>query len=152
MDVILLKDIDNLGYKHEIVTVKNGYGRNFLIPQKLAVIANTQNLGMLDDIKAKQAAKREAKLTGETISAEAIVCRELAVIGEPLDADKPAPIIVHAGRVRGGAGGRIEIRDATGTDAVAIGTTAEGRDGGVEFFDAQGALLGKLGPKATKRE
>ncbi len=97
-------------------------------------------------------AKREAKLTGETISAEAIVCRELAVIGEPLDPDKPAPIIVHAGRVRGGAGGRIEIRDATGTDAVAIGTTAEGRDGGVEFFDAQGALLGKLGPKATKRE
>jgi len=62
MDVILVKDIDNLGYKHEIVTVKNGYGRNFLIPQKLAVIANTQNLGMLDDIKAKQAAKREAKL------------------------------------------------------------------------------------------
>jgi hypothetical protein len=94
----------------------------------------------------------EATMTGETISAEAIVCRELAVIGEPLEADKPSPIIVHAGRVRGGAGGRIEIRDATGTDAVAIGTTAEGRDGGVEFFDAKGQLLGKLGPKATTRD
>lgn len=62
MDIILLKDIDNLGFKHDVVSVKNGYGRNYLIPQKLAVIANPQNMALLEDIKSKQAAKREAKL------------------------------------------------------------------------------------------
>ena len=62
MDVILLKDIDNLGFKHDVVSVKNGYGRNYLIPQKMAVIANARNMALLDEIKANQAAKREAKL------------------------------------------------------------------------------------------
>lgn len=62
MDIILLKDIDNLGFKHDVVSVKNGYGRNYLIPQKMAVIANARNMALLDEIKANQAAKREAKL------------------------------------------------------------------------------------------
>lgn len=57
-----MKDIDNLGYKHEVVSVKNGYGRNYLIPQKIAVIANDQNLALLEEIRAKESARREAKL------------------------------------------------------------------------------------------
>lgn len=40
MQVILLEDINNLGYKDDIVTVKDGYGRNFLIPQRKAIIAS----------------------------------------------------------------------------------------------------------------
>ena len=40
MQVILLEDINNLGYKDDVVTVKSGYGRNYLIPQKKAVIAS----------------------------------------------------------------------------------------------------------------
>lgn len=40
MQVILLEDILNLGYKDDVVTVKNGYGRNYLIPTKKAVIAS----------------------------------------------------------------------------------------------------------------
>jgi len=40
MQVILLEDMSNLGYKDDIVTVKSGYGRNYLIPQKKAVIAS----------------------------------------------------------------------------------------------------------------
>lgn len=40
MQVILLEDIFNLGYKDDVVTVKNGYGRNYLIPTKKAVIAS----------------------------------------------------------------------------------------------------------------
>ncbi|PID89422.1 MAG: 50S ribosomal protein L9, partial [Bacteroidia bacterium] len=39
MEVILKKDIHNLGYKNDIVTVKNGYGRNYLIPQGIAILA-----------------------------------------------------------------------------------------------------------------
>jgi hypothetical protein len=78
-----------------------------------------------------------------TISADALVCRELAVLGET-DA-----IIIHAGRVEGG-GGRIEIRDATGVDAMAVGTTADSRNGAVEFFDGQGRRIGRLGSAAGK--
>jgi len=40
MQVILLEDIANLGYKDDVVTVKNGYGRNYLIPKKKAVFAS----------------------------------------------------------------------------------------------------------------
>ena len=56
MEVILLKDIDKLGDQYEVVKVKNGYGRNYLIPQKKAVIANAPNMKKLDEIKAKEAA------------------------------------------------------------------------------------------------
>jgi len=43
MEVILKQDIDNLGYKDDIVTVKNGYGRNYLIPQGFAILATGTN-------------------------------------------------------------------------------------------------------------
>ncbi len=62
MELILLKDIDNLGYKHDTVTVKNGYGRNYLIPFGFGVIANKTNNEKLDKIKAKIAAEENAKL------------------------------------------------------------------------------------------
>ena len=41
MEVILKKDVENLGFKDDIVAVKNGYGRNFLIPQGHAVLATS---------------------------------------------------------------------------------------------------------------
>ena len=44
MQVILKEDILNLGYKDDIVSVKDGYGRNYLIPQGKAVIASEKNL------------------------------------------------------------------------------------------------------------
>ena len=62
MDIILLADLDKVGDKHEVVTVKNGYGRNFLIPQGLALIANATNMKKLDDLKAKEDAAESAKV------------------------------------------------------------------------------------------
>lgn len=64
MELILLQDVDNVGSKHEIVNVRDGYGRNYLIPQKLAIIANKSNRSRLDELK-KQEAKREAQMLGE---------------------------------------------------------------------------------------
>lgn len=61
MDIILLKDIDKLGYKHDVVTVKNGYGRNYLIPQGLGVIANPANMKKLETILAEEEAKEAAR-------------------------------------------------------------------------------------------
>ena len=62
MEVILLKNIGTLGDKHDVISVKNGYGRNYLIPKGLAVIANAQNLSKLDDIIAKEKAEEEKRV------------------------------------------------------------------------------------------
>lgn len=64
MQVILIQDVNNLGGSNELVTVKNGYARNFLIPSKLAVEASPSNLKQLDE-KVKQQKKKEAKLLAE---------------------------------------------------------------------------------------
>ena len=62
MELILLKDLDRVGYKHDIVKVKNGYGRNFLIPQGVGVIANATNRKKLDVLKDEEAKKEAARL------------------------------------------------------------------------------------------
>ncbi len=64
MQVILIQDVNNLGGAHELVNVKSGYGRNYLIPSKLAVEANSSNLKQLEERK-KQLAKKEEKLLAE---------------------------------------------------------------------------------------
>ena len=61
MEVILIKDVDNLGAAHEVVKVRNGYGRNFLIPQKFAIEANPSNRKQLDE-KLKQLKKKTYQL------------------------------------------------------------------------------------------
>lgn len=62
MQVILLKDVTNVGAKHTIVEVKNGFGRNYLIPQKLALIANDTNRSNLDKIRETEEASRQGEL------------------------------------------------------------------------------------------
>jgi len=64
MQVILIQDVNNLGGANELVTVKNGYGRNYLIPSKFAIEASPSNLKQLEE-KIKQAKKKEAKLLAE---------------------------------------------------------------------------------------
>ncbi len=64
MQVILIQDVNNLGGANELVTVKNGYGRNFLIPKKLAVEASPSNIKQMEE-KIKQQTKKEAKLLAE---------------------------------------------------------------------------------------
>lgn len=63
MDIILLKDVDNLGFKHDLVSVKAGFGRNFLIPQGLGLIANERNKKKLDDLMSKESAAEAARLS-----------------------------------------------------------------------------------------
>lgn len=54
MEIILLKDIDTLGERHEIVTVKPGYARNFLIPTKSALVANATNRAKLEKLRQEE--------------------------------------------------------------------------------------------------
>ncbi len=58
MEVILIHDVDHLGAKNEVVNVKNGYARNFLIPRQLAVESNSSNKKQLEE-RLKQAKKKE---------------------------------------------------------------------------------------------
>ena len=64
MELILKKDVANLGFIDDIVTVKNGYGRNFLIPQGYAVLATASAKKVLAE-NLKQRAHREANIIDE---------------------------------------------------------------------------------------
>jgi large subunit ribosomal protein L9 len=63
MKVILREDVPNLGRSGELVNVKPGYGRNYLLPRKLAVLANEANVRQLEHDRAVISA-RQAKLRG----------------------------------------------------------------------------------------
>lgn len=61
MEVILKEDVKGLGYKNDIVNVKPGYGRNFLIPRGVAIIANQSNKKVVSE-NIKQASHKAEKL------------------------------------------------------------------------------------------
>ena len=64
MEVILIKDVDNLGGINEVVKVKNGYARNFLLPRQLAVENNSSNKKQLEE-RMKQVKKKEDKMLAQ---------------------------------------------------------------------------------------
>jgi len=64
MELILKEDVQDLGFKDDIVTVKNGYGRNFLIPQGLADLATPSAKKVLAE-NLKQRAHKEKKVIDE---------------------------------------------------------------------------------------
>lgn len=72
MEIILLKNIERLGAKYDVVKVKDGFGRNFLIPQKSAVIANKTNLNKLQSLKEAEERKLAALLEDYRKNAELI--------------------------------------------------------------------------------
>lgn len=67
MEVILKQDITNIGYKDDIVTVKNGYGRNYLIPQGLAILATGTNKKVVAENK-KQKSYKDDKVRNEALT------------------------------------------------------------------------------------
>ncbi|MDX1419061.1 MAG: 50S ribosomal protein L9 [Rubricoccaceae bacterium] len=71
MKVILKEDLENLGQAGEVVEVKPGYGRNFLIPRGLAVVANTGNVRRYEE----ETRQRQHKLDAQRRDAEALAKR-----------------------------------------------------------------------------
>ena len=79
MELILKKDVQNLGFKDDVVTVKNGYGRNFLIPQGAAILATSSAKKVLAE-NLKQKAHKEAKIVADAkATAEAIKALEIKI-------------------------------------------------------------------------
>lgn len=64
MKIILIEDVQNLGYKDDVVEVKNGYARNFLLPTKKAILATESALKQLAE-KQKQQAQKMAKIKAD---------------------------------------------------------------------------------------
>ena len=81
MEVILIQDVDNLGARNEVVKVKNGYARNFLLPRQLAVENSPSNKKQLEE-RMKQMKKKEDKM--------------LAQINSVVDKLKEAPLKLGA--------------------------------------------------------
>jgi len=79
------------------------------------------------------------------LEATRLLCREIVI------ENGDGTVLVHMGRAVGEGGGRIEIKDREGVDAIAIGTQPEGRAGVLEFYDAQGTPAGQLSAPAAKR-
>ena len=79
MELILKQDVQNLGFKDDVVTVKNGYGRNFLIPQGAAILATSSAKKVLAE-NLKQKAHKEAKVVADAkATAEAIKALEIKI-------------------------------------------------------------------------
>lgn len=71
MEIILKQDVAGLGYENDLVTVKNGYARNFLIPKGMAIIADASAKKQLAETKKQQAYKEEKiKKEAETLAKE----------------------------------------------------------------------------------
>ena len=79
MEVILIQDVANLGYKNDIVKVKDGYGRNYLIPNKYAIIANDSNRKQLAENLKQQAKKLAQQLADAQALAEKLAALTLQV-------------------------------------------------------------------------
>ena len=85
MEVILKQDIKNLGYKDELVKVKAGYGRNYLIPKGAAIVADEANKKMLAETVKQRAFKEEKIKKAAEVATNAlkdIVVKVGAKVGE----------------------------------------------------------------------
>lgn len=80
MQVILIQDVDNLGGRNELVTVRNGYARNYLIPQKFAIEASPSNLKQLEE-RQKVQRKKEEKLLAEINTVIAVLAKGPVKVG-----------------------------------------------------------------------
>jgi large subunit ribosomal protein L9 len=85
MQVILKKDVEKLGYKDEIVNVKNGYGRNYLVPHGLASVA-TPSIKKQHEETLRQRSHKVAKLVDEAkanlVKLQAVAIKVGAKVGE----------------------------------------------------------------------
>ena len=88
MELILKEDVENLGFKDDVVKVKNGYGRNFLIPNGLAMLATESNKKVLAE-KIKQSQNKQNKAIDE---AQKIVKKleklDLKIAAKAIEGDK----------------------------------------------------------------
>src|SRR5690606_2304556 len=132
MELLLKEDVQDLGFRDDIVSVKSGYGRNFLIPQGLAALATPSAKKVLAE-NLRQRAHKEKKVIGEaTVTADAIKQLEIRI---------PA---------KSGAGDKL-FGSVTNID-LAAALDKEGQQIDRKFINIKGGAIKRLGPyEATIR-
>jgi large subunit ribosomal protein L9 len=88
MELILKQDVENLGFKDDIVTVKNGYGRNFLIPQGQAVMATPSAKKVLAETLKQRAYKEKSVIEAAQKTADALAELEVKIASKVGTGDK----------------------------------------------------------------
>ncbi len=88
MELILKKDVENLGFIDDVVEVKNGYGRNFLIPQGLAVLATPSARKALDETLKQRAYKEKKEIEEAEKVAKKISGLEIKIAAKAGSGDK----------------------------------------------------------------
>ena len=88
MEIILKQDVENLGFIDDVVTVKNGYGRNFLIPHGFAVLATSSAKKVLAETLKQRAFKEEKLIKDATKIADAIKELEIKITAKTGDGSK----------------------------------------------------------------
>ena len=88
MEVILLKDMDKLGDKHEVIKVRPGFGRNFLIPNGVALLANDSNLKKLKELRKQEDARENKKVNDYKVMADQLTGKILKIGAKTGASDK----------------------------------------------------------------
>ena len=88
MELILKQDVANLGFKDDLVSVKNGYGRNYLIPHGYAMLATTSAKKVLAETLKQRAHKEESVVKEANKTAEALKALELKIATKVGEGDK----------------------------------------------------------------
>lgn len=101
MELILKQDVENLGFKDDVVTVNNGYGRNFLIPQKQAILATVSAKKVLAENLKQRAFKEKKAVDDANVIADALKALEIKI-----------PAIVGTGEKLFGSVNNIDVANA----------------------------------------
>ncbi|QLG43889.1 50S ribosomal protein L9 [Costertonia aggregata] len=126
MELILKEDVQNLGFKDDLVTVKNGYGRNYLIPNGLAAMATSSAKKVLAE-NLKQKAHKEKKIVDDANKvAEALKQLEVKITAK-----------VGAGDKLFGSIGTADLADAL---------AKEGHEIDRKYISIQGGTVKRTGP------
>ena len=88
MELILKQDVENLGFKDDVVTVKNGYGRNFLIPQGQAILATISAKKILAENLKQRAFKEKKVIDDANEVAEALKALDIKITAKVGTGDK----------------------------------------------------------------
>ena len=132
MELILKEDVQNLGFKDDVVKVKNGYGRNYLIPRGLAILATPSAKKVLEENLRQKAHKEKQIIEGANKIAEALKALEIKI---------PAKVGVQD-----------RLFGSVSSIDLAAALEKEGQEIDKKFINIKGGTIKRLGPyEATIR-
>jgi len=88
MELILKQDVEHLGFKDDVVNVKNGYGRNYLIPRGMATMATSSAKKVLEETLRQRAHKEKKVIDAANKTAEALKTLEIKIAAKAGAGDK----------------------------------------------------------------